>query len=141
MGLPIPDREQQVVSGEITVNPVRILGQHQPGYRLLFPAAGFSEVKRRLALPAQCHSPQAYEILRVELESAAGHELTERTPLETGLAWAVSDSKGCYTGQEVIARQITYDKITHRPVGCTFMAWRNPAIASGRWMMIDLWAR
>ncbi|GAB4497197.1 MAG: folate-binding protein YgfZ [Anaerolineales bacterium] len=34
------------------------------------------------------------------------------TPLEVGLGWAVAENKGCYTGQEVLARQVTYDKIT-----------------------------
>jgi folate-binding Fe-S cluster repair protein YgfZ len=37
--------------------------------------------------------------------------------LETGLEWAVAGGKGCYTGQEVIARQMTYDKITQHLVG------------------------
>ena len=30
---------------------------------------------------------------------------------------AVSGNKGCYPGQEVIARQLTYDKVTQRLVG------------------------
>lgn len=53
------------------------------------------------------------EILRVEAGLPGPEmELTEQhTPLEVGLASAISSRKGCYTGQEVIARQITYDKI------------------------------
>jgi folate-binding protein YgfZ len=120
VGLIIPDGERHVVSGEITGNPVRVLGQHQPGYRLLFPAAAFSEVSAALGAAGTVPlSPEAYEILRIEAGiPAAGHELSEEnTPLETGLAWTVSDNKGCYTGQEVIARQITYDKITRQLVG------------------------
>ena len=39
------------------------------------------------------------------------------TPLEAGLRDAISDNKGCYTGQEVIARQLNYDKVTRRMVG------------------------
>jgi folate-binding protein YgfZ len=63
--------------------------------------------------------PAAYEIRRIELGvPAPGHELTEDySPLEVGLDWACSDSKGCYTGQEIIARQITYDKVTKKLVG------------------------
>ncbi len=34
------------------------------------------------------------------------------TPLETGLESLVARNKGCYTGQEVITRQHTYDKVT-----------------------------
>ena len=42
-------------------------------------------------------------------------ELSEAyTPLEVGLQAAISDSKGCFTGQEIIARQITYDKVTQQ---------------------------
>ncbi len=34
------------------------------------------------------------------------------TPLENKLEHAISNNKGCYTGQEIIARQVNYDKIT-----------------------------
>jgi len=56
---------------------------------------------------------------RVELgRPASGAELTEEyTPLEAGLAWACAENKGCYTGQEIIARQITFDKVTKLLVG------------------------
>jgi folate-binding protein YgfZ len=39
------------------------------------------------------------------------------TPLEVGLDNYISDSKGCYTGQEIIARQVTYGKVTKHLVG------------------------
>jgi folate-binding protein YgfZ len=60
-----------------------------------------------------------YEILRVEAGlPAASHELVEEhTPLEVNLVNAISENKGCYTGQEVIARQMTYDKVTRKLVG------------------------
>jgi folate-binding protein YgfZ len=61
---------------------------------------------------------------------AAGHELVEEyTPLEAGLEWAISDAKGCYTGQEVIARQITYDKVTATWPACRRKASLNRANA------------
>ncbi len=45
-------------------------------------------------------------------------ELTEQVnPLEAGLRRFCDDHKGCYTGQEIIARQITYDKVTTHLVG------------------------
>ena len=54
---------------------------------------------------------------------AWGHELSaEVTPLEVNLLPAVSFSKGCYVGQEVIARQTNYDKVTRRLVGLIFDA-------------------
>jgi len=57
----------------------------------------------------------ALEILRIEAGwPAAGHELTEHwNPLEAELRWAVSYTKGCYTGQEVVARLTTYKKVQH----------------------------
>jgi tRNA-modifying protein YgfZ len=63
----------------------------------------------------------AYTARRVELgHPAPGYELTEQyNPLEAGLGWACADDKGCYTGQEIIARQLTYDKVTKTLVGLT----------------------
>ena len=60
-----------------------------------------------------------YDVLRVEAGlPAADRELTgEYTPLEAALDRAVSGTKGCYSGQEVLARQITYDKIARRLIG------------------------
>jgi folate-binding protein YgfZ len=37
-------------------------------------------------------------------------------PLEAGLRWAVSFNKGCYVGQEVIARMETYQRLAKRLV-------------------------
>ncbi len=64
-------------------------------------------------------SPDSRHILRVEAGlPAAGAELSEEyTPLEAGMEHAVSGDKGCYPGQEVLARQVTYDKVTQRLVG------------------------
>jgi folate-binding protein YgfZ len=46
-----------------------------------------------------------------------GHELTdEHNPLEAGLRDAVSFTKGCYVGQEVVARLNTYGKVSRRLV-------------------------
>lgn len=59
------------------------------------------------------------ETLRVEAGLPRwGRELSDGvTPLETGLHGAISFNKGCYTGQEVIARQTSYDKVTRSLVG------------------------
>ena len=52
---------------------------------------------------------------------ASGHELTgDYNPLEAGQWDAVSFDKGCYVGQEVIARLRTYDKISRSLVGLSF---------------------
>jgi folate-binding protein YgfZ len=54
---------------------------------------------------------EAWRILRGL--PAPGHELTEdHNPLEADLRAAVSFTKGCYVGQEVVARLNTYGKVS-----------------------------
>lgn len=88
-----------------------------PGYELLVPSDRSADVLERLALLSLDEA--TYTVRRIELgRPAAGAELVgEYSPLEAGLAWACAENKGCYTGQEIIARQITYDKVTRSLVG------------------------
>ena len=60
----------------------------------------------------------ALEHTRIEAGvPAPGAELNDRVnPLEAGLEEFVSFTKGCYVGQEVIARLDTYDKVQRRLV-------------------------
>lgn len=90
------------------------------GYRLLLPVRQLDALARTLEEFGTARlAAEAFDVLRIEAGiPAEDHELTEEyTPLETGLGESVSATKGCYTGQEVIARQITYDKVTRRLVG------------------------
>jgi tRNA-modifying protein YgfZ len=66
-------------------------------------------------------SEAGYETKRIELGIPKyGKEMTELTnPLECGLNKYVSFTKGCYIGQEVIARLDAYDKISKHMVGIT----------------------
>lgn len=102
---------------------IHLLGEyHRVGfpYRLILPTGGLDAVRSALLEAGASElSPQAYDLLRIEAGiPAAAHELTDAyTPLELNLKAAISDAKGCYTGQEVIARQRTYDKVTRRMVG------------------------
>jgi len=103
---------------------VVILAQHKfdaPGFEIIAPPEQYNALLTRLtAAGVTLLSDEiAYESYRVELgRPLAGHELTDGyNPLEAGLAWTCADNKGCYTGQEIIARQITYDKITKSLVG------------------------
>jgi folate-binding protein YgfZ len=92
-----------------------------PGIELVIEAvevpATMAALQQAGALPLtdEAHA----QARRVELgRPAPGAELTEEyNPLEAGLAWACAENKGCYTGQEIIARQITYDKVTKTLVG------------------------
>lgn len=78
--------------------------------------SSFTEVINQLGLTAM--DQQSYETLRIEAGIAGTrNELNEKyTPFEMNLDELVSGEKGCYTGQEVLARQITYDKVTKRLV-------------------------
>jgi folate-binding protein YgfZ len=62
-----------------------------------------------------------FEVLRVEAAwGKHGAEWTaERNPLEAGLVSFVDFKKGCYIGQEVIARLDTYNKVKVRLCGFT----------------------
>lgn len=113
-----PDGVIRVGSGDVQIILLPREGLAGQGYRLEVPAAQAAEIESKLgAAGGIALDTDAYEVLRVEAGLPGTGELTEDyTPLETNLAHGVSDSKGCYTGQEVIARQITYDKITRQLV-------------------------
>jgi folate-binding protein YgfZ len=92
-----------------------------PGFVILTPVKRLEATTTTLvqAGAVLLTDEEAYHARRVELgRPTPGHELTaDHTPLEAGLAWACAENKGCYTGQEIIARQITYDKVTRRLAG------------------------
>jgi len=100
--------------------------------RFMLPAQSMHFFEQKLDGIGIEKLPEAtYAVLRVEAGlPSPGAELTdEYTPLETGLDWAIADNKGCYTGQEVIARQITFDKVTQHLVGLRLKA---PALPGER---------
>ncbi len=68
-------------------------------------------------------SPEEYDVKRIELGIPAYRkEMSDLTnPLECGLNMYVSFTKGCYVGQEVIARLDAYDKISKHIVGVKFL--------------------
>jgi folate-binding protein YgfZ len=91
-----------------------------PGVELLAPTDRAASVSEQLsAAGVLAVADTLYTARRVELgRPAPGAELTGAfNPLEAGLAWACAENKGCYTGQEIIARQLTYDKVTQSLVG------------------------
>ena len=114
-GIPTKLYEHRQV--EIQGIPVHLAcgsGLAQPGFTLW----GASEHKAALAsclrqAGAELASAELWEALRLEAgRPAADHELTpDYNPLEAGLWHAVSLSKGCYIGQEVLAKQVTYRRI------------------------------
>jgi folate-binding protein YgfZ len=131
----------RVTSGVTFGATVRVVGQPGlagTGYRLVAPAAARQIIEQALAeAGGERLDSTLYEILRIEAGlPVAGAELNERyTPLETGLGEAISSTKGCYTGQEVIARQLTYDKVTQHLAGLRLsgpVTAGLPVLAEGR---------
>ena len=81
-------------------------------------------------------SADAVEALRVQRGIPAfGKELTEDyNPHEANLVHHVSFSKGCYIGQEVIARLQTYKKVSKYLVG---LRWEGDGPTSGSFLTHD----
>ncbi len=88
-----------------------------PGYTLFVAADGAAAVWHVLvesgAVP---FGDRVWERLRIEQgRPAPDHELTEDyNPLEAGLWQTISFDKGCYIGQETIARLNTYNGVKQR---------------------------
>ncbi|MGH7999424.1 MAG: YgfZ/GcvT domain-containing protein [Brasilonema sp.] len=86
-------------------------GLASPGYTLILPASSKEEVwSQILEAGAVPIGDRSWEMLRIlQGRPAPDQELTEEyNPLETGLWQTISFNKGCYIGQETIARLNTY---------------------------------
>ena len=100
-----------------------------PGLRAIGMPSAISQLRKKLiAKGAQTIGEEAWEVLRVERgEPRKGHELTgDYNPWEAGLGYAIHMDKGCYIGQEVIARLDTYDKVKQHLVGLRLPAGDLP---------------
>ncbi len=132
IGLTAPEAPNQVAEAGTAGEKVRVLRLDPcigTGFRLVAEAPASEALLQRLQQAgAQPVSAEVYHLLRVENGlPGAGAELTEEyTPLETGLRTVVSENKGCYTGQEILARQVTYDKITQTLCGLRLEAPGRP---------------
>ena len=93
-------------AGEATV--VRTNFGELPGYELIVPASGGTP-----SFGVEELDQQALARLRVEQGVPAyPNEMNEdRNPLESLLKPHISFNKGCYIGQEVVARLNTYDRV------------------------------
>ena len=78
-------------------------------------------IRGRIAKPILMTVPQILvnTVARVEMGAPAyGKELSEDfNPLEANLLEYISFTKGCYVGQEVVARLKTYNKVQRQLVG------------------------
>ncbi len=127
-------------SGHLDETSVMILrgGALEPAdWTIIVEADRAVAVSARLAAVAPQLTAAQVTTLRVEKGLPAWpNELNDQvTPLEVGLRGAISDNKGCYTGQEVIARQLNYDKVTRQLVGLCLpadAAWADLTAAAIR---------
>ncbi|MBW4617121.1 MAG: folate-binding protein [Desmonostoc vinosum HA7617-LM4] len=86
-------------------------GLASPGYTLILPAAARQKVWQQiLQLGALELSDRGWDVLRIlQGRPTPDAELTDDyNPLEVGLWQTISFNKGCYIGQETIARLNTY---------------------------------
>ena len=100
-----------------------------PGLRAFGPPPAVEDLWQRFAVAgARPIGSATWEILRVEQGlPLLGRELTQDyNPWEAGLGRAIHLDKGCYIGQEVIARLDTYDKVKQHLVGLRLSAAELP---------------
>ena len=124
-------REAQL--GQMRLRIIRTLPLAGSGFFTLVASEDAASVWVALvgagAVPA---GEQALERLRVESGvPALGHELSEdQNPWEASLDQAISLTKGCYTGQEVVARLNTYKKVQRKLAGLAMDAEGLPDVGS-----------
>jgi folate-binding protein YgfZ len=123
--VPVPSFEMPVwrcgvvaIGGHL-VEVVRTAGPGIDGFDLIAESSASSALRQALAAagatPAGTLAYDAYRVARGIPEYGA--ELDERVnPHEANLLSYVSFTKGCYIGQEVVARLDTYDKVQRRLV-------------------------
>ncbi|KKI98812.1 CAF17-like 4Fe-4S cluster assembly/insertion protein YgfZ [Prochlorothrix hollandica] len=115
-----------------TVHLAQGSGLATEGYTLLVPgeqaAAAWHSLTETPGTPALPLGRQGWEQLRIQQgRPQPDRELTEDyNPLEAGLWQTVSFDKGCYIGQETIARLNTYKGVKQRLWGLRFQGQPEP---------------
>lgn len=99
----------------------------EDAYQILVPRDGAARVREVLlsavaAAGAHVCTPEVLEVLRIEAgRPRLGAELSEDVlPPEARLEGAISYTKGCYTGQEIVARLRSRGHVNHLLVGLRF---------------------
>ncbi len=88
-------------------------------FNLIVPVAEVAKLGERATTQAPPIGYAAYEMLRIHRgQPAVGKEITdEYNPHEAGLYPFINFEKGCYIGQEVIARLDSYQKVQRQLMG------------------------
>lgn len=123
------NHHQLVTTGDLTLRVAIGSGLASPGYTLIAndnqAAALWQTLIQAGAVPS---GEQVWEQLRIEQgRPKPDHELTENyNPLEAGLWQTISLDKGCYIGQETIARLHTYQGVKQQLWGIKLQAIPEP---------------
>ena len=102
------------VLDSVTIQVARGTGLATPGYTLIGPKEHHAAILQWLKQHQVAQmSAEQWEIHRIRQgRPMPGHELTDQeNPLEAGLWQTISFEKGCYIGQETIARLNTYQGV------------------------------
>ena len=116
---------------ECTIRVQRIMPIHGAGWRILTDVAGIEAVGEALdEQGATFLDQQTYAVLRIEHGYPDIAELNpEYIPLESNLWDAVSFTKGCYVGQEIIARMESRGRLAKKLAGVRLESAVAPPIA------------
>jgi len=119
LSMPSEGRSAVMPLGETTVRVLHHASVTGAGLRVLCASDDVSAVREYLSdhVGIPLVGAAAFALWRIDrLLPAVGHELSGlANPLEAGAAAAVDFEKGCYIGQEVIARLDSYDKVQRLP--------------------------
>lgn len=120
-----PGADAAIAGQPVTLVPMGLSGEW--ARRLIAPAAGADAVERAVleagaAFSLALGDDEALEVLRVEAGSPRqGFELHDDVlPAEARLDAAISTTKGCYVGQEIVARLRSRGHVNHLLVGLRF---------------------
>ncbi|NEO29392.1 MAG: folate-binding protein YgfZ [Symploca sp. SIO3C6] len=134
LGIEIPLEQVYASHQQLTLGDVKLLlavgnGLALPGYNLIVSAEDSVKLWQQLtAAGAVAMGDRIWEQLRIEQgRPVAESELTDDyNPLEAGLWQTISLEKGCYIGQETIARLNTYKGVKQQLWGIRLQAPAEP---------------
>jgi folate-binding protein YgfZ len=121
--LTVQGRRAREIVENTDLRTIRATHTGEEGFDLLIAADDAGLITEKLvAAGAQPVSPETFEILRIEAGIARhGKDMDEtNVVLETNLDDAISYTKGCYVGQEIIVRIKHRGHVAKKLTGLTF---------------------
>lgn len=116
-GIPIMNPKNDISIDGIGFRIFRNQFRQKSSFLLVAPIQ-FESTIQNFLIQHKIHqvADEVFDILRIEAGIPPINQelLEDYTPLEMKLDQFVASNKGCYTGQEILARQITYDKVTRK---------------------------